>query len=119
MGWGWGGSKRSAINNVTAATQGHHKAQHAADSPTLGPERGPGRAELAVEPGLRPLHSGSAEPQEHLDGSWKEEGPGNRNVGLRETRDSYNGQVSQAAEEEGRLLAPHIFGRGGAGPRKG
>lgn len=63
-------SKLSAINKVTAATQGHRKAEYAADSPTLGPERGPGHTELAAEPGLRPWHSTCIQAPRRPRNTW-------------------------------------------------
>jgi len=84
--------------------------------------RDPGHAELAAEPGLGAVPSTCTEARRSPRNTWlgraKEEGWRNRNAGLGET-ESQAEQVPQSAEEEENLLAPHMFGRGGAGPRKG
>lgn len=44
---------------------------------------------------------------------------GEQECRITRNRETEAGQVPQAAEEEGNLLAPHIFGKGGAGPGRG
>lgn len=44
---------------------------------------------------------------------------GEQECGITRNSETKAGQVPQATEEEGSLLAPHIFGRGGAEARKG
>lgn len=43
---------------------------------------------------------------------------GEQECRITRNRETQAGQVPQAAEEKGNLLAPHIFGKGGAGPGK-
>lgn len=64
-----GGGKHSEINNVLGQLRATPK-QSSVEPPILGPKRGPGHAELAAEPGLRPLHSTCIEAMRSPRNTW-------------------------------------------------
>lgn len=110
-----GGGKPSATNNRTRQL-GILRAECVPCS---------GSCEPAAEPGLRALSGPSVPPTLRPEGApgtpgWAFEGGRveEQECRIRRNREIEAEQVPQSAEEES-LLAPHIFGRGGAGPRKG
>lgn len=96
--------------------------EDAAESPALGPVRDPGPAEQAAEPGLGALCPATLRPggAPGTPGwAFKEEGLRNRNAGLGETEKPELSRCHNRQRGRRSCRAPRIFGRGGAGPRRG
>lgn len=126
----WGRRDRSsAINNVTHASQPFEKwllcrageaGQKMPQPSTLGPEWGwqvpqcrqQGQGQSLCVPSPIQAVRNPETPGEASEGGRA----GEQECKIKETAAE---QVSQAVKEEGSLQALHIFGLGGAGPRKG